>query len=77
MLRYLTKQAFSSLPTKKNFTIDYLQGIDKLFSIDIELITRDYKGSLKSILKTFTEHKINLSCLETRKLNNTSKYLLN
>ena len=36
---------------------------------DIEIITRDYPGSMKSILKSFYEHKTNLSNIETKLLN--------
>jgi phenylalanine-4-hydroxylase len=56
---------FSTVYTKKNFGIDYLQ--------DVEIITRDYYGSLRNILKSFSNHKVNLSDIETLKLNRTEK----
>lgn len=67
MFRYGLSAAFSTLHLKKNFRIDYLQ--------DIEIITRDYSGSLKNILKSFASHRVNLSSIETRKLNRHYRYL--
>lgn len=52
---------------KKNFTYDNLK--------DVEIITRDYWGSLRNILKSFSEHKINLTDIEALKLSKTHKYL--
>lgn len=51
---------------KKNFTYDNLK--------DVEIITRDYWGSLRNILKSFSEHKINLTDIEALKLSKTHKY---
>lgn len=57
---------FSTVHPKRNFNIEYLQ--------DVEIITRDYYGSLRNILKSFSNHKINLYDIETLKLNRTIKY---
>ncbi|CAD8057325.1 unnamed protein product [Paramecium sonneborni] len=56
---------FSTVHPKRNFNIEYLQ--------DVEIITRDYYGSLRNILKSFSNHKINLYDIETLKLNRTTK----
>ncbi|KAM3143449.1 hypothetical protein pb186bvf_004510 [Paramecium bursaria] len=59
---------------KQNFKIDYLQGNEQIIYLtDIEIITRDYPGSMKSILKSFYEHKTNLSNIETKLLNQTEQ----
>ncbi|CAD8116452.1 unnamed protein product [Paramecium sonneborni] len=50
---------------KKNFSYENLQ--------DVEIITRDYWGSLRNILKSFSNHKINLTDIEALKLSRTHK----
>ncbi|CAD8119160.1 unnamed protein product [Paramecium primaurelia] len=50
---------------KKNFSYENLQ--------DVEIITRDYWGSLRNILKSFSNHKINLTDIEPLKLSRTHK----
>jgi len=41
----------------------------KLIIAALEVTTRDYKGSLIHLLSVFKENNVNLSCVETRKLN--------